>query len=380
VRAFDVDVAIAGAGPAGTAAAFVLARAGRSVLLVDSRPFPRDKVCGDLIGSEAVATLAELGLDGAVLAGALPLSGAVLHGPRGTRTGADATREGARSARGAARVLPRRVFDARLLERAREAGAALARGRVSGLLREPSGRVRGLQTSVGDISARVTIGADGWGSAVARALGVQAPPAGYAAVTVRAYATGARGLDRRMHFFINRRGDGYAWVFPLGDGAANVGLGFITGEPDDADLKGAFARFTGTASPARALLAEAELGAPAAWPIPLGWRGLPAASPGVLLGGDAAGLASPLSGSGIHTALASGSGAARFALRALGGDDGAWRAYEAWLRRRFAPRLRFERVAHTMAGTPERVEPWLALVNAVPGAGALLSRGLLALG
>jgi flavin-dependent dehydrogenase len=90
--------------------------------------------------------------------------------------------------------------------------------------------------------------------------------------------------------------------------------------------------------------------------------------------------ARPLSGSGIHNALASGCGAARFALRALGGDEGAWRAYDAWLGARFAPRLRFERAAHALAGTPERVEPWLALANVLPGAGALLSRGLLALG
>jgi geranylgeranyl reductase family protein len=376
-----VDVAIAGAGPAGTAAALVLLRAGRSVLLVDSRPFPRDKICGDLIGSEAVATLAGLGVDRSVLAGALSLSGAVLHGPRGTTAGAPAPRERARSARrGDARVLPRRVFDARLLDCAREAGAEFVQGRVLGLAREPGGRARGLRISGGDVSARVTIGADGWGSAVARALGAHAPPAGYAAVTVRAYATGARGLDRRMHFFINPRGDGYAWVFPLGNGAANVGLGYITGEPGDADVHGAFARFVDETSPARALLDQAEFTAPLAWPIPLGWRGLPAASPGVLLSGDAAALASPLSGSGIHNALASGCGAARFALRALGGDEGAWRAYDAWLGARFAPRLRFERAAHALAGTPERVEPWLALANVLPGAGALLSRGLLALG
>lgn len=68
----DADVVIAGAGPAGSTAALVLARAGRNVLLLDAREFPRDKVCGDLIGTDAVATLARLGIRDVALAGAMP--------------------------------------------------------------------------------------------------------------------------------------------------------------------------------------------------------------------------------------------------------------------------------------------------------------------
>lgn len=378
MRTNDVEVAIAGAGPAGAAAALVLARAGRRVVLVDRRIFPRDKVCGDLLGADAVATLVRLGVDEPVLHDALPLVGAVLHGPRGTRAGAAATQRPSR--RSDARVLKRQLLDARMLACARDAGAEVVHALVLGVLRDAAGRVRGVRTSEGDIAAALTIGADGWGSVVARALGVAAPKPRYAAVTVRAYATETADLDRRMHFFINPPGEGYGWVFPLDERTANVGLGFIVGEPGEHALNRAFERFTGPFSPARALLGGSGFAPPATWPIPLGWRALRSAAPGALLAGDAASLASPLSGSGIHNALASGSGAARFALRTLGGDEGAWRAYARWLRATFAMRLRVERIVHDLTGTPGRIEPWLAAATLLPGAGPALSRALLALG
>ena len=378
VLSFDVEVAVAGAGPAGTVAAYVLARAGRDVLLVDSRDFPRDKVCGDLLGADAVATLARLGLPAATLAGAVPLAGAVLHGPRGTSAGAFGAARPERP--DDARVLPRRILDARLLASARDAGAGFRRGRVASVLRARDGRVIGLRTSTGDIRARVTIGAEGWGSPVARALGRGTPAPGYAAVTVRAYAEHVADLDRRMHFYINPADDGYAWIFPLSERRANIGLGFITGEGGAANVRAAFERFLGADSPARALLAGSATSIPAAWPIPLGWQTARVATPGALVAGDAARLASPLSGSGIHHALASGQGAARYALRALAGDETAWLGYAAWLRARFAVRLRIERAVHRFAGSPARVEPWLAIARAVPGAGPALSRALLALG
>jgi len=379
MHGFDADVAIAGAGPAGSAAAFTLARAGLRVVVIDSHEFPRDKACGDLLGTDAVATLERFGLREATLAGALPLVGAVLHGPHGARAGA--LGHAVRAERRAdARVLPRRLFDARLLACAREAGAEFVRGRVTSVLRSKDGRVTGVSTSTGDVRAKATIGAEGWGSPVARALGAAPPAPGYAALTVRAYAARTSELERRMHFFINPSGEGYAWIFPLPEGRANIGLGFITGEAGSGGAADAFERFFGPASLAQRFLLNGPRAEPLAWPIPLGWRDGRYAVPGALLAGDAARLASPLSGSGIYNALASGSGAARYVQRALRGDEAAWIDYGAWLRRRFAGRLRIERWIHNAVGTPKRVEPWLALAGAVPGAGAALSHALLALG
>jgi geranylgeranyl reductase family protein len=376
----DVEVVVAGAGPAGSAAALVMARAGRHVLLVDRSDFPRDKVCGDLLGCDAVASLERLEVHDATLAGALPLAGAVLHGPRGTRAGSIAPSGREPIRRRDARVLPRRIFDARLLACARAAGAHFTTARVLGTLFDDRGAIAGVRTSAGDVRARVTIGAEGWGSPVARALGRKRAAQDSVAIVMRAYATGVAELARRMHFFINPAVDGYGWVFPLADGGANVGLGFIGREADSTQLRAAFERFIASDSPARALLSGSHAGAPVAWPIPLGWRDDAVATEGAFLAGDAAALASPLSGSGIHHALESGRGAARFALRTLAGDEHAWRGYAPWIRRRFGVRLDVEGALHRLAGTPQRVEPWLALARAVPGAGGLLSRALLALG
>jgi len=77
-----LDVIIAGAGPAGSIAATVLARAGARVLLVDREEFPRDKLCGDTLNPGAVRILAELGLVGGPLATARPLAGMLVTGPR----------------------------------------------------------------------------------------------------------------------------------------------------------------------------------------------------------------------------------------------------------------------------------------------------------
>ncbi len=375
----DADVAIAGGGPAGAAAALALVRPGARVIVVDEAVFPRDKICGDLLGTEAIATLRAMGC-AETFSGGTALAGAVLYGPRGAGVGDIRVRHERIPSTGAARVVPRRVFDARLLDRACEAGATLVRARVLGVARSARGSIAGLRTTVGDIAARVTIGADGWRSVVGRALGNGPIPEDRRAVAVRAYARDVAGLDDRMHFWVQERDDGYAWIFPLGDGRANVGLGFLRRE-SHADPLAAFERFCASpGSPAHRFLANATFEAPAAWPIPLGWRGGALAAPGALLAGDAAGLASPLSGSGIHHGLRSGLGAAHAALRMLDGDERAWRGYAARLACTIGMRLRAEDAAHRVASVPERIDPWLAFAGAVPGLGAVVSRALLALG
>ncbi len=349
------------------------------MVLLDRQRFPRDKTCGDLVGTEAVATLQTLGL-GATLDGALPLAGAVVHGPRGEWAGG---RGGTLRRPDAcdARVIPRHTFDARLLRAAQSAGAAFAVATVRGAVRNASGRIAGVRTDAGDVRAPVTIAADGWGSQIARAAGCARKRSGATALVVRAYASGIAELGRCMHFFINPAGDGYGWVFPLGKGQANVGLGFIRGEGGAPDVARAFERFTQSRhSLAAPWFAAADVSEPAAWPIPLGWSNGPRAAPGVFVAGDAAALASPLSGSGIHHALASGAYAARSAIRVLGGDESAWRAYDAAIAQRFALRLRAERIVHDVAGRPAVAGAWLRLAAALPGANGALSRALLALG
>lgn len=373
----SIDVAIVGGGPAGSACALALARAGVDVVVFERAPMPRDKICGDLLGSDAVALIHELGFGAEILAGASPIDAAILIGPRGDRYGSLGTPR-ARTTPAPAYMLARATLDRALLHVARDAGARVRFERVSDIVRDRTGRIAGVATTTQAIAARVVIGADGWGSLVSRAIGNAAPADRNVAVTVRAYATGMPQTDTRMRFFVNDRADGYGWIFPMGDGVANIGLGAIRSE-GAFDVREAWQRFIGPHATAAPYLRGATIGTARAWPIPLGPCACALARPGALLVGDAASLASPLSGSGIATALASGARAARFARLALAGDDGVWEAYARETRGSIVRRLHLEAWAHATFGTAAGVNRYARLAR-LPGAGALLSRAMLALG
>ncbi len=373
------DVAIVGGGPAGAAAAFALARAGRHVVVFERAAMPRDKVCGDLLGTDAIAQLHAIGFTQDVIAAGHGLDGAVLHGPGGERFGAVASapaRDGVAAPR--AFVVRRQTFDAALLGSARTAGASVRFEAAIDLARDTAGRIVGVRTAANSVRARATILADGWSSLALRELGTARRDDRNVAVATRAYARGVRGLGARMHFFINPRGNGYGWIFPLGNGEANAGLGYLRAE-ETIDLPSAWARFVGAGSFAAPFLREAWVASPRTWPIPIGPSRGPVSAPGLFVAGDAATLASPISGSGIASALASGAAAATFARRALDGDEGAWHAYGAWVRRHVVRRLKIEAFAHAAFGTPgafARVSPLMRF----PGVDARLSHALLALG
>ena len=285
----DWDLVIVGAGPAGSTAAIAALRADPSirVLMLDAAAFPRDKVCGDGVAPHAMDVLAGLGVEVAELtAGTRPVNALRLVSPRGVQ----ATRNFARPAW----VIPRALLDARLVHAAREAGAVLERRRVRTLDRQdPAILVDGV------IRARTVIGADGAESVVRRQCGAAGPPAGTLAIALRGYA-GADpwpGSEQRL-VMASSHWPAYAWVFPVGDGTANVGYGELIR----------------TTPPTRAELTERlhDL-VPDLAPVPLRGHRLPL-SPGrpdaghgrVLLAGDAASLINPLSGEGIYYAVLSG--------------------------------------------------------------------------
>ena len=190
---------VVGAGPAGSAAATLLARAGHRVRLVDRAAFPRDKACSEYMSPEAVRILDRLGVvESLEAAGAAPLQGTVVTAARGARLDGRFALAGGRPYRPTGLSVSRRVLDHRLTQAARAAGAELVErttveellydgGAVAGaVLRGPGGRTA--------VRARLTVGADGLRSVVARRLGARRPAA--------ADPGRLRGPPRR------RRGDG----------------------------------------------------------------------------------------------------------------------------------------------------------------------------
>jgi len=347
-------------------------------VLVDRASFPRDKACGDLLGTWAIDALHELGIASDVFSAYPRLNGARLYTPNGTVTGARVD-----AMRFEARVVPRFVFDAELVREAQAHGVTLVQARVSELLRE-NGRTIGVLAGGESICAPIVIGADGWGSLIARACNIPRAAPRDAGIAARAYVANVVDLDDEMHFFVLPPGDGYAWIFPLPDGAANVGLGFVRDEPGADRLHEAFERFLAAPdSPARRFFARATVGERRAWPLAFGWRGTPLVADGVLLAGDAGSLVSPLSGSGIHHALQSGASAARAAIDALARGDvraRSLRAHERRMRFSVGARLRIESWAHRTIGNPRRIDAFATVLEAIPGSNRLLAPLLLNLG
>jgi menaquinone-9 beta-reductase len=314
VPAERADVAVIGAGPAGSAAALVLARAGARVALVDKTRFPRDKACGDLVGPRGMQVLHDLGVR---LAGAEPVGDMRVVGPTG-RSVRLPCRAG-RTYPGHGVALPRVVLDQTLREAALDAGCVGHTGRAGAQLRD-DGRLAGFELSDGTkLHADVVIGADGAMSRVASAAGLVDAPRVLWGFALRSYLDASVDLPTIVLWDEARwRGfPGYGWVFPGPGGRANLGVGVgVLGDRAAAGHAGrslgAFVavlhRF-GLLDHAARLPAE-RLGG---W-LKMGMVGTVPARGRVLLAGDAAGLVNPLQGEGISEAMLSGHSAAHAIL------------------------------------------------------------------
>ena len=349
------DLVVVGAGPAGTAAA-IRARQRQPnarVLLLDRADFPRDKVCGDGIAAQAVATLAELGVTREeVVADAPRCHRLELRSPGGVAVDRPMCEP--------VYVIRRRVFDARLVAAAVARGVVLRRSRVRRVHAGPDS----VELDDG-LTAAVVIGADGAESTVRRQLGVAMSGPGRTAVAIRAYAPDLPGRSDRQLITMSRRGwPAYAWSFPTGFGRSNVGFGQLVGDrpPTRAELLDGM----------RSLLPDLgdDLTELRGHRLPLS-PGRPRVADGrVLLAGDALALINPLSGEGIYYAIRSGLLAADAAIDVSAGagaggspGNGAGARYRELLRRRLGRHLRHTRLLSAAIGR------WPALVDAGVRAG-----------
>jgi geranylgeranyl reductase family protein len=298
------DVVVAGAGPAGSVAALVLARGGARVALVDKAAFPRDKACGDLVGPRGVGLLDELGVS-------VPDAGQgadlLVVGPSGHRSRLPAFR--GRTYPGHGVVIPRVVLDDALRTAAIEAGAEPIRARVSGVDRPPGGLVRALITSDGrQLAADAFIGADGALSPVARLAGLLDPGSALWGFAIRAYIPAEVPLPLLVLLDQApwRIYPGYGWLFPGAAGQANVGIGVGLGtRRRQARLRGDLERFAALLRTSGDLAPGATTGPVTGGWLRMGGTGTPPAAANLLLAGDAAGLINPLQGEGIGPAMVS---------------------------------------------------------------------------
>jgi geranylgeranyl reductase family protein len=330
----EADVIVVGAGPAGATTAFYLAQSGLDVLLLEKSRFPREKVCGDGLTPRAVKSLVGMGIsvseqDGWVRNKGLRVIGA---GQRLELAWPELS-----SYPGFGVVRTRHDLDEALARRAEQAGARLIEGvTVTGPLRhERSGRIRGViaRPDGGEersYAARVVVAADGNSSRLSVSMGLRKRDDRPLGVAVRTYYTSPRHDDDYLESWLDlwdgdRLLPGYGWIFGMGDGTSNVGLGLLNtsaafGHTDYHALLRKWLK----AMPAEWGFTEENRTAPIRGAaLPMGFNRTPQYHQGLLLVGDAGGMVNPFNGEGIAYAMESGQILARTVAQALARGRGA---------------------------------------------------------
>lgn len=304
-----VDVLVIGAGPAGTAAAIGARRAGLEATIVDRAALGRDKCCGDGLTALALRELEDIGLRPERLDSWMPVDAALVRTPRG-RTMRLPLPHGSGQF---AAICRRTDLDAALVELAAAAGADLRLGITFTGFDHDAALANSVVASFNDgssVAARFVVAADGVYSGVRKAAGIGPPRyrgdwhafRGYRA----ADGTAARGL---WVWFEPDLLPGYAWSFPLGDGRVNFGFGVprsAGGALDGGEIAGIWSSLAQRPHIAEVLGNNEPDGPTRAWPIPARVGDLRLAQGRVVLCGDAAAAADPLTGEGIGQALQMG--------------------------------------------------------------------------
>ncbi|HEV3290741.1 MAG TPA: geranylgeranyl reductase family protein [Streptosporangiaceae bacterium] len=326
----DADVIVVGAGPGGSSAAYHLARAGLDVLVLEKSTFPREKVCGDGLTPRAVKQLAGLGIPLKPEDGWFPNKGLRIIGG-GVRIELEWPE--LTSYPGYGLVRSRLGLDETVARAAQRAGARLHEGvNVTGPVLDDSGRLAGVtarRTGDADGSehtyrARLVVAADGNSSRLSLAMGLRKRDDRPLGVAIRTYYRSPRHDDDYLETWLDLwDGDallpGYGWIFGVGDGTSNVGLGLL-------NTSSSFQQVD-----YRAMLRRWLANLPAEWgyteenrttpirgaALPMGFNRTPHYTRGLLLVGDAGGMVNPFNGEGIAYAMESGEIAARVIAKAL---------------------------------------------------------------
>lgn len=333
----DADVIIVGAGPGGSATAGHLARSGVKTLLLEKTEFPREKVCGDGLTPRAVKELLELNID-------LTTHGWIKN--KGLRIiGAGHRLELAWPELSFfpdyGLVRTRADLDEILAKRAADLGADLHQSTaVTGPVMEED-RIVGVTTknAAGEertYRAPIVVAADGNSSRLSLSMGLTKRDDRPLGVAVRTYFRSPRHEDDWLESWLelwdrDRLLPGYGWIFGVGDGTSNVGLGILNSSPafSNVDYRALLMRWVASMPKEWGYVPEEMVGPIRGAALPMGFNRTPHLHKGMLLVGDAGGMVNPFNGEGIAYAMESGRIAAETIVESLA--EGSARARDVRL-------------------------------------------------
>ncbi|HEU5144132.1 MAG TPA: geranylgeranyl reductase family protein [Dermatophilaceae bacterium] len=343
----SADVIVVGAGPGGSATAAYLAMAGVDVVLLEKTHFPREKVCGDGLTPRAVRELISLGIptpedDGWIRNKGLRIIGA------GMRLQLDWPENSAFPPYGLVRT--RMDFDDILARHAVKNGARLHEGtNVTGPITDTLGAIVGVTAKSVDEAGRATgeahefraplvIAADGNSSRLSLAMGREKRDDRPMGVAVRTYYTSPRTNDDYLESWLELWSKdpetgkdvllpGYGWIFGVGDGTSNVGLGILNTSKafGNVDYKDVMRRWVATMPEEWTYNDETMTQPIRGAALPMGFNRQPHYADGLMLVGDSGGMVNPFNGEGIAYAMESGRVAAEVVAHAFARADDAGR-------------------------------------------------------
>ncbi len=333
----DADVIVVGAGPAGSSAAYWLATCGLDVLVLEKSLFPREKVCGDGLTPRGARALVDLGIDVGEDAGWVHTRGVrIVVGNRHLEVDWPELT----SFPGFGLVRKRADLDLQLVEHAVTAGARLHQEtKVTALVQDQQGRVVGVTARAhGAVEVRyrapLVLACDGASGRLAIGLGLHRNQRRPVGVAVRRYYRSPRSQDEYLEAWLLSQGrcrahvpaalPGYGWIFGLGDGSVNVGLGSMDARRSapGAGLPELLRTWLGDLPVEWGLREENALSSIDGAGLPMGFSRTPHYTRGLLLAGDAGGMVNPFTGEGIAYAMESGKLAAEVVVQALARPQG----------------------------------------------------------
>ncbi|MGH9123492.1 MAG: geranylgeranyl reductase family protein [Acidimicrobiales bacterium] len=365
-RVERVDALVVGGGPGGAACAYWLAEAGHDVLLVEKKRYPREKTCGDGLTPRAVRQLYDMGL-ASELVGFHRFDGLRCHAfgrslelrwPEHP----DYPDHGY--------VITRKDLDYVVARRAEKAGATIWQASEAVAPIIEGGLVRGAHVvrkgadapaSAVAVRARYVVVADGANSRFGRSLGTSRNRNHPLGMAIRGYYTSPRHDEPWIESWLDIRDKagnvlpGYGWIFPVGDGRVNVGIGLLStfNQWKEVNTSHLMASFVEYAPASWDLRPETCCGPPTGGRLPMALSVGPHSGPTYLVIGDAGGAINPFNGEGISLAYETGRMAAAAIHDALGGDAMALPRYETELWATYGLYYKTARAFVKLIGRPE---------------------------